>query len=431
MASKSEMFSRVMDPRPGVFSGVLAAKPTIGLHGTLEAAIAAEEVMTVGDRDWYKGQMHLARGVSPAEAFEGTVVRPDHLLVAMYSEDLVVATRRNVALGAVDQNYLDAVSVSVNKTDFFERVASQGLRMPFVQSTDAGVSGVERILEQTALTEVVVKPRSGTGSVGVFRGKTVDRQAFLRDLQFAVKGMSDQTNLVVMGVVDSGKPVKELAINSIVIDGALSFTAVHAKVSQSLGAPFRDFVIASHDMTGADADSLGRMLPRVVDAVGMRHGVLQVEARPDATGEWIPIDVSMRPDGGLMPDCIRATTGVDLRLAQVYCQIGRIDLLRTLVGAARPQKQKSAAAIGAFYGTRLSEAALVELLRATRTNRLGDLELERIYFRAEQSNLAMAPAEVQAAFCVTGASQAVALEKLYEAGARIGLRSGAEWLDNN
>lgn len=428
MSSKPTTGARVMDARPGSSSGVFSARPGIGLHSDLAAAIASGEVRPVGDRDWYKVQMNIAKGAVGIGAFAGTPIPPDDHLAAMYSEDLTDVATFNRAAGGIGERQFQAILASVNKSEFFERAAAVGLALPMVESTDRGLDGVREILSRTSPAECVVKPRSGTGSIGVFRGKTHDADSFLRQLSSALKGMSDQHNLVVMGVVDNGKAIKELAVNAVVIDGVVAFAAVHSKIQQTMTAPFRDFLMVTELNSEAMQIKLDRLLPRVISALDLDYGVVQLEVRPDANDDWIPIDISTRPDGGLIPDSIQAVWGLDLRLAQIYAQSGKVELLRQhLRECVKPAS--GSAAIGAFYGSDLSQSSVDQIMRAVKERRVGDIDIFSIYCQASLSNLPIAPSEVQASLCVVGSSPSDAVSRLLSSCNGLSLQSGSAWVN--
>jgi argininosuccinate lyase len=165
---------------------------------------------------------------------------------------------------------------------------------------------------------VVVKPVEGTGSVGVRR--CADRSEVLAHGHDLLAATRNERGLPVPGEI----LVEEYA------DGAeFSVETFGARpvvvVAKHLGAP-PHFVETGHDVPAAvtrrDGEALRELAVAALDALRLDFGAAHVEIRMTASGPRV-IEVNPRLAGGMIPELVRAATGIDLITAQLRAVLGR------------------------------------------------------------------------------------------------------------
>jgi biotin carboxylase len=164
---------------------------------------------------------------------------------------------------------------------------------------------------------VVLKPAEGSGSVGVLRCETLSTVA------------SQAAALLAVAYNERGLPVPAQVLVEPYASGPeysveLFGDVVVAVVRKHLGpAPF--FVEIGHDAPAAlppsDETALADTARAAVTALGLGFGAAHVEIRLTPDGPRL-MEVNPRPAGGMIPELVRAATGVDLVAAQIAAVLG-------------------------------------------------------------------------------------------------------------
>ena len=164
---------------------------------------------------------------------------------------------------------------------------------------------------------VVLKPAEGSGSVGVLRCETPDavasQAAALLSVTHNERGLPVPAQVLVEPYASGPEYSVELFGDVVV-----------AVVRKHLGpAPF--FVEVGHDVPAAlppaDETALIDTARAAVTALGLGFGAAHVEIRLSPDGPRL-MEVNPRPAGGMIPELVRAATGVDLVAAQVAAVLG-------------------------------------------------------------------------------------------------------------
>ncbi|MFJ9782992.1 ATP-grasp domain-containing protein [Amycolatopsis sp. NPDC101161] len=178
-------------------------------------------------------------------------------------------------------------------------------------------TSVEEAVAAAAEFPVVLKPAEGSGSVGVLRCETPEavatQAAALLSVTHNERGLPVPAQVLVEPYA-SGPEYSVEMFGDVVV----------AVVRKHLGpAPF--FVEVGHDVPAAlppaDETALIDTARAAVTALGLGFGAAHVEIRLTPSGPRL-MEVNPRPAGGMIPELVRAATGVDLVAAQVSAVLG-------------------------------------------------------------------------------------------------------------
>jgi biotin carboxylase len=165
---------------------------------------------------------------------------------------------------------------------------------------------------------VVVKPVQGSGSIGV-RLCATERELSEHAQAVLSRTVNERNVKVASGVlVEEYIDANEFSVE--VFHGD-----VIAVVRKHLG-PHPHFVETGHDIPAglgvADTEEIRRSAVRAVLALGLDWGAAHVEVRM-RDGKGMVIEVNARLAGGMIPELVRHSAGVDLVELQVAAALGR------------------------------------------------------------------------------------------------------------
>nr|WP_225956367.1 ATP-grasp domain-containing protein [Amycolatopsis lexingtonensis] len=178
-------------------------------------------------------------------------------------------------------------------------------------------TSVEEAVAAAVEFPVVLKPAEGSGSVGVLRCETPEavatQAAALLSVTHNERGLPVPAQVLVEPYASGPEYSVELFGDVVV-----------AVVRKHLGpAPY--FVEVGHDVPAAlppaDETALIDTARAAVTALGLGFGAAHVEIRLTPSGPRL-MEVNPRPAGGMIPELVRAATGVDLVAAQVSAVLG-------------------------------------------------------------------------------------------------------------
>jgi S-sulfo-L-cysteine synthase (3-phospho-L-serine-dependent) len=183
------------------------------------------------------------------------------------------------------------------------------------------VAEVERAVAQVGLP-CVIKPVGESGSRSVL---------WCEDIEAAAAHVAEV--LAVTGNV-RGQPTPRVALVEEYLDGreysaemfCVAGEAVCVGITQRTLSPLPYFVEIGHQFPAEVSGELGREIAaaarRALAAVGLETGPAHVELRLSVRGPAV-IEVNARLAGGMIPELIRAVTGVDLLEQQLRAATGR------------------------------------------------------------------------------------------------------------
>ena len=262
-----------------------------------------------------------------------------------------------------------AVAASVDKAVF--RRLLHTLQLPRYGSV-AGVPGPRLAARARMLRfPVLVKPVDSSGSRGVeqVHGPAGFEAAFARSVAFSPSG-----RLVVEEYVEG----RHLSVEALVVDGAVAFHAVTARVV----TPPPYWVTACHRTPAAlppgTDDHLVAMLTAVCGALDYRNGPLTADAVLGADGELYLVEMAARPGGNGLSELIESAYGVDLVAGAVALATGGTPQL-----SAHPPRHRAAVMLASEQAGQVLAVDGVERARALP-------EVERLYLFAGQGTVVRA-----------------------------------------
>lgn len=180
---------------------------------------------------------------------------------------------------------------------------------------------VDEAIEHTGLP-CVVKPVDGSGSQYVALCRTADDARDLvkriTDITVNVRGLPTAAGALVEQFVSG----PEFSVEVVTVDGVSTCVGVTAK--RVSGKPW--FVEHGHlhpaALPGADAAALAECAVNALKALGWETGPTHVEVKLTGKGPMV-IEVNPRPAGGMIPELVRLSTGIDLIEAQLLAAVGR------------------------------------------------------------------------------------------------------------
>lgn len=270
------------------------------------------------------------------------------------------AVARQLRLPAADP---EAIARCRDKAVQRASLAAAGVPVP-------GFRAVETVEDAVAAADelgvpVVLKPVSGSGSIGVRLCKDADEVA------------AHARALLGQAVNERGIPVPgRLLVEELAIGpeySAEAFGGVVVGVVQKHVGPTPFFVEVGHDfpapLTEDDVAAVHAVTEAAVEALGVTFGPTHVELRLTAAGPVV-IEVNPRLAGGNIPELVRHACGVDLVTETIRLVTGRrphLDPTRNRHSAIRFLLAPRAGTLEAVNG--VDEAAAVEHVVDVRVTR--------------------------------------------------------------
>jgi biotin carboxylase len=266
----------------------VAAAGSLGV----ELAVASEE-----DPPLDLGERFVRIDCSdPAAAADAIVALADRTpidaVVAADDAGVVTAALASERLG-LRHHPPEAAAATRDKLEM-RRLLSKG-EVP--QPDFAPVPGDARSAAATVGYPLVLKPRTGAASRGVIR---VDRSDDLEEVLSRVRRIARQLGEDGTVLAERYIPGSEVAVEGLVVDGALSVLAVFDKPDTPSGPTFPETILVT---PSAHPEAVQAELERVVQAgvtaLGLRHGPIHAEAIIGDEGRVHLLEVAARSIGGL------------------------------------------------------------------------------------------------------------------------------------
>lgn len=271
-------------------------------------------------------------------------------VVSFDDDDTLRALLLNDGLGLPRSRLQDASLTALDKAMTYSALRNAGILMPdFIAADGPRALAVALGQLDRPLCEFIVKPSVGTASRGVYRPSSTDTPETVAQ---RVVDLSDGVaSFLVMPFLDGVVGgVEEFCADGVVIDGEVASLSLCEKVKQERHVAYRDRLMVTPPLSASLAaarEQTAAIVQTAVAALGCLQSVFHIEFRFLDDGTPVPIDVALRPGGGLIVEAVRATSGLDLRLCHVAAMLGDSQSLNPIVQAARPSA--SAVAIGAYY----------------------------------------------------------------------------------
>ncbi|CAN0318838.1 unnamed protein product, partial [Chrysoparadoxa australica] len=119
---------------------------------------------------------------------------------------------------------------------------------------------------------------------------------------------------MVMPFISCKTGPSEYCLDGIVVEGRVEFHCVHEKTRIYEQYPIHDRTMVTPPGNPPRAHRLREVLDEFADALPLKNFVFHLEVRRGSDDELVPIDLSLRPGGGLIYRSILEVYGIDIRL---------------------------------------------------------------------------------------------------------------------
>lgn len=349
---------------------------------------------------WVQLEAESADAAAILQRLNGAIPLPLRSLTSFDDGDTLRALKVARGLGLIDARFAAASEDALNKGEVYRRVRGAGVHIPdFVVADD-----VESLRSGLAsfgvpIDQLIVKPVGGTGSEGVYRPCVRDSAEYIaaRVARGFVNGPREY--LVMPYLAGSVGGVAEFCADGLCLDGSVVALALGEKIYQQEETRFADRMMVYPPVQSKLLklhQHIREMTAVIVSALSAAASVFHIEFRVDDDA-IIPIDVALRPGGGLIPEAVQKQIGMDLRLCHVLCSAGDNEHLRRMADAAVPPQ--TSVAIGAFYsdpdfprGTECLQPLLSQLHSRT--------DLLRYHLTAEVTDMSTAEAGISLSLAI-------------------------------
>lgn len=228
--------------------------------------------------------------------------------VLAYASDPAAPTAAYVAerLGLPGNPY-EAVETLCNKDKFRAFLAANGFHTPKAAGYDSVEAAMEALLSYQL--PIIIKPVDSSGSKGATRLYSYDGGAEAIDFAFS---FSRSGRIIIEEYIEKSHPYL-VGGDLFVVDGRIAMWGLlncHRDERVNPLVP----VGKSYppQLSQAALQAVKDTLQKLVSALGIRIGPMNVELIVDAENRAFPIDVGPRSGGNMIPDLLSEVTGVDV-----------------------------------------------------------------------------------------------------------------------
>jgi formate-dependent phosphoribosylglycinamide formyltransferase (GAR transformylase) len=308
---------------------VLLLIPPVTYRATdfLVAANRLELDLVIGSNGALPLGGHPVVHVDPGESANRLVscVGALDAVVAVDTQMLVLAAKVAADLG-LPHNPISAVMAAANKAEQRRLWAERGVSQPAFQvvPADAAEHTITSAAQELGFP-CVVKPVSLSGSRGVLRADNeADVTAAVMEIRgiLAETGGADHEPIVIEEYV----PGRELSIDGLLTDGALTVTAIFDKPDTPEGPTFEEtLLITPSRLPEPVLATAMRLAEEAAAALGLRYGPIHAELRIDTRKgdeRAIMLELAARSIGGLCSRSLRFLGGVSLETMVLLNSLG-------------------------------------------------------------------------------------------------------------
>lgn len=201
----------------------------------------------------------------------------------------------------------EAVSILQNKARFRAFLRDNGFNVP---KADNYFSVDEALQNGEALDyPVIVKPVDSAGSKGVTR---VDSFDYLRDAVESAFSYSIKKEIIIEDFLEKDGFSSDTDCFS--VDGKLAFVSFNSqRFDETSANPYTPAAYSwPSSMPKEVEEELGNEIQRVIDLLGLKNSIYNVETRLATDGKPYIMEISPRGGGNRLAECLRYATGVDL-----------------------------------------------------------------------------------------------------------------------
>ncbi|HEV1995849.1 MAG TPA: ATP-grasp domain-containing protein [Candidatus Acidoferrum sp.] len=208
-------------------------------------------------------------------------------------------------------NHPAAVEACRNKLRMKEVFRDAGLRVPWFRNLAIDPTPEPVLLGISY--PCVLKPLSLSASQGVVRANNraefIAAAARVRRLLKSPEILATREANLEQMLVEGYIPGREVAIEGLLTDGALSVLAIFDKPVPLEGPYFEETIyVTPSRLPDAEQRAIEQCARDAVRALGLSHGPVHAELRINEDGVW-PLEVAPRPIGGLCARALRFSLG--------------------------------------------------------------------------------------------------------------------------
>lgn len=297
----------------------------------VEVVVASEEAATTADLS-PRHTLVLDFGV-PAAATKAIVefaeTYPIAAIVGVDDDTTLLATTASEALG-LPHNPIASARATRNKYLLRQTLETNGVSVPTYQRFSIHEDATEIAAKLGTSAQVsfpcIIKPLSLSASRGVIRADTPTEfvEAFQRTtkLLHVLREDTEHQHASQHLLVEDYIPGIEVALEGILLDGALKTLAIFDKPDPLEGPFFEETLYVTPSRLSADIqDALHCATAEAANALGLRHGPIHAELRYNDEGAHL-IEIAARTIGGLCARTLRFGTGMSLEELVIRHAIG-------------------------------------------------------------------------------------------------------------
>ena len=239
--------------------------------------------------------------------------------IMSFACDPGVVTAAYVAeqMGLPNVGPYESVCILQNKSRFRQFLTDNGFTVPVAR----GYKNVEQAIEDQEIFNwpVIVKPTDSAGSKGVTR---VDKVEDLRkSIEYALS-YSHSGEFIIEDFISQNGFSSDTDCFS--IDGQLKFVSFNCQHFDSNAInPYTPAAYSwPSSMTKTHQDELRCEIQRLINLLGMKTAVYNIETREGKDGKAYIMEVSPRGGGNRLAECLRYATGVDIITNMVRYSVG-------------------------------------------------------------------------------------------------------------
>lgn len=211
----------------------------------------------------------------------------------------------------------ESVCILQNKRRFRDFLTQNGFTVP----TAKGYKNTEDALKDIGMFHwpVIVKPTDSAGSKGVMR--VDDPKDLEKGIQYALSYSHSNEFIIEDFITQNGYSSDT---DSFSIDGELKFVSFNCqRFDREAINPYTPAAYSwPSSMTAAHQGELKGEIQRLLNLLGMRTAVYNIETRESVDGKAYIMELSPRGGGNRLSECLRYATGVDMITNMVRYSVG-------------------------------------------------------------------------------------------------------------
>jgi len=263
---------------------------------------------------------YIGRHSSNGQTFRGAL--------PIWDEDVPAADKINVASRVATYSVVARDPGLMSKSEVYRRLSSSGVEVPkFKVLGSVDELRRELIAADGKKAGLIVKPSVGSGAHGVYHPSAAeDPDVVVRTYSyFRVPDISFNSaplpnhEIVVADYIDwDGKPI-EVTADGYIKKGRIELFEIFECLKIVERPPIHDELMVTPPLTPAVAKKtadIRSVVEKSLTALGVTDSVFHIEIRLTETGIF-PIDINLRPGGGLVPQALFRRTGLDIRLVHI------------------------------------------------------------------------------------------------------------------